>query len=127
MAPQGSPIDASDTAGSRTGDDSPLTVLIVGDTFPPDVNGAANFTVRLAAGLAERGHNVHVLAQSTTNRQGAFQESHAGQTFTVHRLLSLRWLKHDWIRFVYPWRINANANRLHRELKPDVVHIQSHF
>src|SRR3954470_11601545 len=127
MAPLGSPIDASDTAGTTPGDDSPLTVLIVGDTFPPDVNGAANFTVRLAAGLAERGHNVHVLAQSTKNRQGVFKEPHAGQTLTVHRLLSLRWLKHDWVRFVYPWRINANAGRIIDQLKPDVVHIQSHF
>jgi glycosyltransferase involved in cell wall biosynthesis len=127
MAPQGSPIDASDTAGPVPGDDSPLTVLIVADTFPPDVNGAANFAMRLAAGLTERGHDVHVLAQSHNNRAGAFKERHADQTFTVHRLLSLRWLKHDWIRFVYPWRINANAARIIDEVKPDVVHIQSHF
>ncbi|WP_210481096.1 glycosyltransferase [Naasia sp. SYSU D00948] len=127
MAPQGIPIDASSSAGAGSGDDRPLRVLIVGDTFPPDVNGAANFSVRLAAGLAERGHEVHVIAQSHDNRQGVYREEHAGQTLTVHRLLSMRWLRHDWIRFVYPWRINANAGRIIDQVKPDVVHIQSHF
>ncbi|MEN9740479.1 MAG: hypothetical protein RLZ72_745, partial [Actinomycetota bacterium] len=33
----------------------PLTILIGADTFPPDVNGAAKFTVRLAVGLVSRG------------------------------------------------------------------------
>ncbi len=30
-------------------------------TYPPDVNGAARFTAQLAAGLADRGHQVHVV------------------------------------------------------------------
>lgn len=44
----------------------PLRVLIGADTCPPDINGAARFTTRLAAGLARRGHDVHVLALSDT-------------------------------------------------------------
>lgn len=74
-----------------------------------------------------RGHNVHVLAQSHDRRQGAFRETHGGQTLTVHRLKSARWPKHDWIRFAYPWRINANARRVLEQVQPDVVHIQSHL
>ena len=42
----------------------PLRILIAADTYPPDVNGAARFTERLAAGLAGRGHDVHVVAPS---------------------------------------------------------------
>jgi glycosyltransferase involved in cell wall biosynthesis len=102
-------------------------VLIVCDTFSPDVNGAANFAVRLAAGLTGRGHTVHVMAQSHNNRQTALPETHAGETFVVHRLLSARWPKHDWIRWAYPWRINANSRRIIKQINPDVVHIQSHL
>jgi len=35
-------------------------IVIAAETYPPDVNGAANFAHRLAAGLAGRGHDVHV-------------------------------------------------------------------
>lgn len=126
MASLGRPIDPLQSPGTGPSE-MPLTILIVCDTFPPDVNGAANFAVRLAAGLAGRGHDVHVIAQSHTNKQAAVLEEHSGETFTVHRLLSMRWMKHDWIRFVYPWRINANASRIMKQIKPDVVHIQSHL
>lgn len=44
--------------------DRPRRVLISTDTYPPDVNGAAVFTHRLATGLAERGNEVHVICQS---------------------------------------------------------------
>jgi glycosyltransferase involved in cell wall biosynthesis len=110
-----------------TGASHKLTILITADTFPPDVNGAANFAERLAGGLAARGHDVHVVAQAHDNKQGVFQEEHAGATFSVHRLLSMRWIGHDWLRFVYPWRINANANRILDEVNPDVLHFQSHL
>lgn len=91
------------------------------------MNGAANFAERLAAGLAERGHDVHVLAQSHTKSEGAYREVHGGQVITVHRVRSARWPKHDWIRFAYPWRINANSRGILNIVRPDVVHTQSHL
>lgn len=102
-------------------------MLIACDTFPPDVNGAANFAERLAAGLAERGHDVHVIAQARKYTASSVREQHGGQLITVHRLLSMRWPLHDWIRFPYPWRINANTKRILETVKPDVLHIQSHL
>ncbi|MEO7123974.1 MAG: glycosyltransferase [Lacisediminihabitans sp.] len=105
----------------------PLRVLIGADTFPPDVNGAANFASRLAAGLTERGHDVHVEAPAFDRHHGEFQEEHDGATFTVHRIYSWRWFPHDWLRFVLPWRSQAHAARLLDTIKPDVVHIQSHI
>ncbi|MDQ1530657.1 MAG: hypothetical protein QOE37_762 [Microbacteriaceae bacterium] len=98
-----------------------------GDTFPPDVNGAASFTVRLATGIAARGHDVHIIAQTHDGRQGAFPEQHLGQTLTVHRLKSFRWPLHDWLRAVYPWAIHGHAKRIIREIRPDVAHAQSHM
>ncbi|QNE47006.1 glycosyltransferase family 4 protein [Glaciihabitans sp. INWT7] len=106
---------------------APLRVLIGADTFPPDVNGAANFGSRLAAGLTERGHTVHVEAPAFNRSTGAFLEKHDGAEFVVHRVYSWRWYPHDWLRFVLPWRSQAHAARILDEFKPDVVHIQSHI
>jgi glycosyltransferase involved in cell wall biosynthesis len=117
--------DAPHSAASASS--KPLRILIGADTFPPDVNGAANFASRLAAGLVERGHDVHVEAPAFNSKHGDFQEEHEGATFTVHRIYSWRWFPHDWLRFVLPWRSQAHAARLLDAIKPDVVHIQSHI
>ena len=106
----------------------PLTVLIGADTFTPHVNGAARFAERLAAGLAARGHDVHVSAPSVGHRNhGTFVEVVEGQPITVHRLPSWRWYPHDWLTFVLPWMSKHYARRVLDEVKPDVVHIQSHI
>ncbi|MHB1171879.1 MAG: glycosyltransferase [Lacisediminihabitans sp.] len=104
-----------------------MRVLIGADTFPPDVNGAANFASRLAAGLTGRGHEIHVEAPASSRRHGDFMEEHDGATFMVHRIYSWRWYPHDWLRFVLPWRSQAHAARLLDSIRPDVVHIQSHI
>ncbi|MCU1514559.1 MAG: glucosyl transferase [Microbacteriaceae bacterium] len=97
------------------------------DTFPPDVNGAANFAARLAAGLVERGHDVQIEAPANKPGAGRFVERHEGADMVVNRLYSWRWYPHDWLRFAMPWRSQANAARLIEKFKPDVVHIQSHI
>jgi glycosyltransferase involved in cell wall biosynthesis len=103
-------------------------VLIGCDTFTPHVNGAARFAERLAAGLAERGHHVHVMAPSAGHRNhGTFIETVEGQQITVHRLPSWRWPPHDWLTFVLPWMAKRYSRRVLDEVKPDVVHIQSHI
>jgi hypothetical protein len=63
-------------------------IVIGADTFPPDVNGAANFAHRLAVGLAERGHDVHVICPETSGGEpGQGLVGPAGGP-TVHRLPS---------------------------------------
>nr|WP_197981665.1 glycosyltransferase [Frigoribacterium sp. CFBP 13712] len=101
--------------------------MIAADTFPPDVNGAANFAERLAVGLAGRGHDVHVICPAADRHHGTFLEQHDGVTLTVHRLYSTRWPLHDWLRFATPWRAEPNAERIIEQIRPDVVHIQSHI
>jgi len=105
----------------------PLKVLIGCDTFGPDVNGAAKFAERLAAGLVERGHNVHVVAPAAGRKHGTWTEVHEGQPMTVHRLKSWRWYPHDWLRFALPWQVRDNSRRILDAVKPDVVHFQSHI
>ncbi|MGE3194570.1 MAG: glycosyltransferase [Microbacteriaceae bacterium] len=103
-----------------------MRILIGADTFAPDVNGSATFTRALAAGLASRGHEVHVMVPAH-GRVGTFVENHVGVDLIVHRIYSWRWLPHPWLRFMLPWRVKANAERIVREINPDVIHFQSHI
>ncbi|MDX8053281.1 glycosyltransferase [Lentzea sp. BCCO 10_0798] len=99
---------------------SALRVVIAADTFPPDVNGAARFAQRLAVGLAEKGHDVHVIAPDSpraTEIPGV----------TVHRLRSHRLPFYPDFRFCLPWQASEEADALVKSLKPDVVHVQAHF
>ncbi|WP_295790447.1 glycosyltransferase [uncultured Microbacterium sp.] len=108
--------------------DRPLRILIGADTFLPHVNGAARFAERLAAGLVARGHEVHVAAPSVGHgNAGTAIEVIEDQPMTMHRLPSYRFLPHDWLTFVLPWRGKHYARILLDEIKPDVVHIQSHI
>lgn len=106
----------------------PLTIVIGADTFAPDINGAARFAERLAAGLAGRGHDVHIVTPSVKHSQhGVFRELVEGQELTVHRPPGWRWYPHDWLRFVMPFRAKYYARRILTSVKPDVVHSQSHI
>ncbi|WP_241564796.1 glycosyltransferase [Nonomuraea polychroma] len=93
------------------------------DTYPPDVNGAANFAHRLATGLAGRGHEVHVICPAT----GAGPERVTPDGPTVHRLPSHGTPFHPTFRVCLPWQIRGSAARLLERIAPDVVHVQSHF
>jgi glycosyltransferase involved in cell wall biosynthesis len=104
-----------------------MRILIGADTFSPDVNGSATFTRALAAGLAGRGHEVHLMVPAKRGKVGTFVEEHIGVDLIVHRIYSWRWLPHPWLRFMLPWRVKANAERIVREIKPDVIHFQSHI
>ncbi|MER5323422.1 glycosyltransferase [Streptosporangium roseum] len=97
----------------------PRRVLIGTDTYPPDVNGAAYFTHRLAGGLAERGNEVHVVCASD---EGAARTEHVNGV-TVHRLRSAPVLVHPTMRISVPTRLD----RLMAAIAPDVVHVQGHF
>lgn len=108
--------------------DRPLRILIGADTFLPHVNGAARFAERLAAGLVARGHDVHVAAPSIGHSNaGTGTETVEGQPMTMHRLPAFRFRPHDWITYVLPWRAKHYARIVLDEVKPDVVHIQSHI
>ncbi|MBE8520652.1 glycosyltransferase [Amycolatopsis sp. H6(2020)] len=103
--------------------EGPLRIAITADTYPPDVNGAANFAARLASGLAARGHDVHVLCPAPGNE--TFTETAAG--VTVHRLGSVRTPFHPTFRICPPWRTAKAVPALLAGIDPDVVHTQAHF
>jgi len=120
------PSSAPESAPSHS--DRPLRIVIGCDTFAPDINGAARFAERLAAGLVQRGHDVHVVAPNRKYRRAEPQtEVIEGEPMTLHRLPSVRWAPHDWLRFVWPWRAKHYARKVIDRVQPDVVHIQSHI
>jgi len=102
----------------------PLTILIAADTYPPHVNGAAQFGYRLAKGMTARGHNVHVLAcrQDKGKSYTEFRDE-----ATVHRLRSHGVFTHEYFRICFPWEIKKEISLLFDKVQPDVVHIQSHY
>lgn len=100
-----------------------MKIMLGSDTYPPDVNGAARFTERLATGLAARGHEVHVVAPSWLGP--AAREEING--VTVHRIVSHRWPLHEKFRICLPWQANPATAALVRALAPDLVHVQAHF
>lgn len=105
-----------------------MRILIGCDTFAPHVNGAARFAERLAAGLHERGHDVHVIAPGTRWwRTPTRVEQIEGAPITVHRPPAMRWLPHDWLTFVMPWRVRHYVKHVLDQVRPDIVHIQSHI
>ncbi|MBP2476677.1 glycosyltransferase involved in cell wall biosynthesis [Crossiella equi] len=105
----------------------PLRIVIGADTFPPDVNGAANFAHRLASGLAAQGHDVHVLCPQPDASSTMLAGSHAMDGITVHHTRSYRWPFYQKFRFSLPWQAKVSARELLAELRPDVVHVQAHF
>ncbi|WP_144875000.1 glycosyltransferase [Microbacterium sp. 1.5R] len=127
--PTSAPDAATDAEASAPETGSrPLRILIGCDTFAPDINGAARFAERLAAGLVQRGDDVHVVAPNQAYRRTpARTEVIEGEPMTVHRLPSVRWAPHDWLRFVWPWRSKHYARKVLDAVRPDVVHIQSHI
>lgn len=105
----------------------PLVVVIGCDTFPPDINGAARFAERLAAGLQTRNHEVHVIAPSTNKRYGVYREVHAGVPIVVHRLKSHPVPRHKFLRYISPFGLRSRLVKLIKNIGPDVIHIQSHL
>src|SRR5690606_22359878 len=107
------------TAGLSPAPDRPRRIMISTDTYPPDVNGTAYFTHRLAAGLAARGNEVHVVCQSDAGPAGAA----VVDGVIVHRLRSGPLLVHPTMRVAFP----ARLDRLMADVDPDVLHSQGHF
>ncbi|WP_323127163.1 glycosyltransferase [Brevibacterium atlanticum] len=98
-------------------------ILIPAETYAPEVNGAAKFAERLAAGLAGRGNDVHVACPSATGKPSVSVEDGV----TVHRLTAHRWPLHPTWMICMPWETKPELSRLLDSLQPDVVHTQAHF
>jgi glycosyltransferase involved in cell wall biosynthesis len=100
-----------------------MKVMIGNDTYPPDVNGAAYFTKRLAVALADRGHEIHVLCPSRNLWNGVMTRDGVVE----HRMRSLPVPFHAGFRFSPPSFLLRRVLEEVRRTRPDVVHAQGHF
>ncbi len=114
---------AQGSAGARA-QTKPLTILIAADTYAPQINGAAMFCYRLAKGLTGRGHDVHVLACRADKGKSFTEVREEGQ---IHRLRAHSVPTHEYFRVCLPWEIKRDISLLFDRIKPDVVHVQSHY
>ncbi|BBG01368.1 MULTISPECIES: glycosyltransferase [Pseudonocardia] len=102
-----------------------MRILIGADTYAPDVNGASYFAGRLAAGLGGRGHEVHVACPSRTLRGSCTVVPGTG--IVEHRFASLPVPRPTDFRISVRPGLVHRARSLLRQVRPDVVHVQSHL
>lgn len=100
-----------------------MKIVLACDTFDPDVNGAAVFAERLAAGLIQRGHELHIIAPSPKG----YSYQHGCGEARVHRLPSFRYPWHPTFHIADFRRASHGVDRVLRDIQPDIVHVQSHF
>jgi glycosyltransferase involved in cell wall biosynthesis len=106
----------------------PLRVLIAADTYPPQLNGAAVAAQRLARGLAKRGHAVAVVAPGTAFKDETRIERSDGAAVQVFRFKSLPARPvHPQFRWTWGIGVNSRLDRIFKEFRPDIMHLQNHF
>jgi glycosyltransferase involved in cell wall biosynthesis len=93
-----------------------MRIAYLAQSYPPMVSGAALFAQQIAEGMAQRGHQVLVLAASDKNNPYTVENDN----LTILRLDSIHNPMRVGQRFLlYPRRAVMNA--LH-EFQPDVIH-----
>ncbi|HRJ06472.1 MAG TPA: glycosyltransferase [Candidatus Saccharibacteria bacterium] len=97
-----------------------MKILIAADLHWPTINGVATFSRNLAQGLAERGHEVVVIAPSQ-KRSGRPYEEIDGN-YTIRRTASVPFPFYQNFRISLAPQIEIR--RIFQEFQPDVVHLQ---
>ncbi|MZD07523.1 glycosyltransferase [Streptomyces sp. SID5785] len=97
-----------------------MRVVIVTESFPPDINGVAHCALQTARHLAARGHDPLVVAPATAAGPGA----DAGAPCPVVRVPSLPLPGYPQVRVALPSRRVAQAVSAHRA---ELVHLASPF
>lgn len=100
-----------------------MRILTVLDSYPPDLNGGAYFTHRLALGLQKKGHEVLVLCPSQTLKQG-YREYEGVRLFGVR---SWPVLIYKNFRVAWPIFIKKAIHTAIKEFQPDLIHLQGKF
>jgi glycosyltransferase involved in cell wall biosynthesis len=100
-----------------------MNIMMVLDSYPPDLNGGAYFTHRLAKSLQERGHEVLVICPSRTLQQnyGEYNE------VRLYRARSWPIILYKNFRVCWPFFIKKGIEKAIEDFNPDVMHIQGKF
>jgi glycosyltransferase involved in cell wall biosynthesis len=99
-----------------------MRILITGTTYYPSLNGQAVFTVNLAEGLAQRGHQVLMVVPSDELR--AYRKERKGVQIEGIESVSLK----IWHQDAYSSPFSGKAVRdIFDRFRPEVVHIHDHY
>ena len=100
-----------------------MRILLGADQYPEYINGAANFTARLARGLAGRGHTVDLMWPSSDGQHHSALEDGV----RIHRLTSFALPGRPRMWVCAPHRSVREIGTILQISRPDVVHVQSHL
>jgi 1,2-diacylglycerol 3-alpha-glucosyltransferase len=100
-----------------------MRIVIVLDSYPPDLNGGAYFTHRLALQLQQRGHDVLVICPSLSLRQ----EYSSYQGVNLYRVRSWPVWIYRKFRVCWPLFIHQGIEKAIRTFQPDIIHLQGRF
>ncbi|MCX6383144.1 MAG: glycosyltransferase [Actinobacteria bacterium] len=100
-----------------------LKILITIECYPPVITGSGITTMRIATGLAKRGHQVLVVCPGKSIKPKINVESGV----TVHRVRSLPVPKISHQNFSFSAFPRNYIKHIFKEFKPNIVHIADHF
>jgi 1,2-diacylglycerol 3-alpha-glucosyltransferase len=101
-----------------------MRIVLASETYPPDTNGAAYFTQRLAEALHRRGHQVLVL---TTSRTILNQRSREPSGLIVLGIRALPVILYRYVRMSPKFIAVRSVRNAISSFGPNVIHIQNHF
>lgn len=100
-----------------------MKILLGADQYPEFINGAARFTTRLAAGLTARGHELTIIWPSDTGPARQYR----ADGIDYHRVRSHRCPQSAGLRISTVAASTAEVEVIMAQVRPDVVHTQSHI
>lgn len=100
-----------------------MRILFVCDTYYPHTNGVYYFVCRIAPLLQQRGHQVAVIAPSTTLSYSKKKIDN----IDVYGVASLPVFYYPGFRIPVSFLLRARIKRILDTFKPDVIHLQDHF
>jgi glycosyltransferase involved in cell wall biosynthesis len=102
----------------------PLRILIAAETYPPNVNGAAQFAYRLAKGMTARGHEVRIVTPSFESGDNRIERRPEGTVYSIksHAVATL-----PDFRLSMWWDAFPAVSSLIEDFQPDVIHAQSQY
>lgn len=100
-----------------------MRIITVLDSYPPDLNGGAYFTHRLALSLQKRGHEILVICPSKSFKQG-YTEYEGVRLYGVR---SWPIPSYKNFRVCWPLFIKKGIVDTIQAFKPDLVHLQGKF
>lgn len=99
-----------------------MRILLNGTTYHPSLNGQAVFTVNLAEGLAQRGHDV-LMAVPSNELRACHRERKGVQIECVEAMSMKKWHQDAYL----PPFPGQAVEKILNDFRPDIIHLQDHY